>query len=523
VANTTKAINVSVGASLKELEQAMRDAGIMVEDFSVKAGKAGKSGSAGFDTLGKSVKDFKREQVQEGRLVGFYVGELGSFTGASTQAKEALSGMAQGMIGLATATSGVVIGWAAFELVAVAVKVIRDAMKEAEAAAKKAADAIEKIQKRIEAIGKSKRQVMLGEMGAIDAAIAEYNAANAELNEGNRGQLPKSPEEERWDKAAAAVQKYAKAYDQTGMSGLMKMRVELGKEYAAEEADAQNKIAIDQAKKQEDQKNAQVELAQNAANRILEIDAATGKKRVELARKLALDLAQASGIEAATTYDETGLADLKHPAWKVAQDSAGLAAAAKRKYDASQDFSGKDMLGPGSPAGEIDFLNNKAKETASAWGSVGESMSTVFSAIGEGISGAAGNFISMIGMMISKVLALIVALATASALQNGPAGWIIALPAAAGVLAGVIGMIAGISGRAEGGWVDGGRPYLVGERGPELVVPGQSGNVIPNHQLGGTINLYVNTMDAKSFGDALSQHDSELFRVLNRGARAGRV
>jgi hypothetical protein len=55
------------------------------------------------------------------------------------------------------------------------------------------------------------------------------------------------------------------------------------------------------------------------------------------------------------------------------------------------------------------------------------------------------------------------------------------------------------------------------------VVPGQSGNVIPNHQLGGTINLYVNTMDAKSFGDALSQHDSELFRVLNRGARAGRV
>lgn len=37
--------------------------------------------------------------------------------------------------------------------------------------------------------------------------------------------------------------------------------------------------------------------------------------------------------------------------------------------------------------------------------------------------------------------------------------------------------------RADGGPVQGGKPYLVGERGPELIVPQQAGTVIPNHQL----------------------------------------
>lgn len=42
-----------------------------------------------------------------------------------------------------------------------------------------------------------------------------------------------------------------------------------------------------------------------------------------------------------------------------------------------------------------------------------------------------------------------------------------------------------IPGRAMGGPVTAGRPYLVGERGPELIVPRQSGTVVPNHALGG--------------------------------------
>jgi len=40
------------------------------------------------------------------------------------------------------------------------------------------------------------------------------------------------------------------------------------------------------------------------------------------------------------------------------------------------------------------------------------------------------------------------------------------------------------SGKATGGPVSGGTPYMVGEKGPELFVPGSSGSIIPNHRLG---------------------------------------
>lgn len=38
-------------------------------------------------------------------------------------------------------------------------------------------------------------------------------------------------------------------------------------------------------------------------------------------------------------------------------------------------------------------------------------------------------------------------------------------------------------GRAKGGPVEAGRPYLVGEEGPEIIVPKQSGTVVPNHKI----------------------------------------
>ena len=50
--------------------------------------------------------------------------------------------------------------------------------------------------------------------------------------------------------------------------------------------------------------------------------------------------------------------------------------------------------------------------------------------------------------------------------------------------------------RANGGPVTGGKPYIVGERGPELFSPGVSGTITPNHALGGSTNVVVN-VDAK--------------------------
>ena len=49
--------------------------------------------------------------------------------------------------------------------------------------------------------------------------------------------------------------------------------------------------------------------------------------------------------------------------------------------------------------------------------------------------------------------------------------------------------------RAQGGAVSAGSPYIVGEKGPEMVIPSTSGRVIPNNQLGGggqTVNIVQN-------------------------------
>jgi hypothetical protein len=52
--------------------------------------------------------------------------------------------------------------------------------------------------------------------------------------------------------------------------------------------------------------------------------------------------------------------------------------------------------------------------------------------------------------------------------------------------AGIGGAIAGAFGfRAMGGPVNSGSPYVVGEKGPELFVPGSSGSIVPNGAMGG--------------------------------------
>jgi hypothetical protein len=45
--------------------------------------------------------------------------------------------------------------------------------------------------------------------------------------------------------------------------------------------------------------------------------------------------------------------------------------------------------------------------------------------------------------------------------------------------------------RAAGGPVMAGSPYVVGERGPELFVPGQSGSIVPNNRTGGAAGVTV--------------------------------
>ena len=52
--------------------------------------------------------------------------------------------------------------------------------------------------------------------------------------------------------------------------------------------------------------------------------------------------------------------------------------------------------------------------------------------------------------------------------------------------------------RAKGGPVKKGEPYVVGEKGPELIVPSESGNVIPNNEVSPYFEASIGREDANN-------------------------
>ena len=75
------------------------------------------------------------------------------------------------------------------------------------------------------------------------------------------------------------------------------------------------------------------------------------------------------------------------------------------------------------------------------------------------------------------------------------------------------------SGRRFGGPVKEGQPYMVGESGQELFVPGQSGTIVPNNALGGGQNINVtfnvDTVDASGFDQLLSTRRAMIVNMIN--------
>lgn len=72
----------------------------------------------------------------------------------------------------------------------------------------------------------------------------------------------------------------------------------------------------------------------------------------------------------------------------------------------------------------------------------------------------------------------------------------------------------GLKARALGGPVMAGQSYMVGENGPEMFVPYNSGKIIPNGKIGGSSSITVNF-----YGDIKNTDDKSLDEIGNRVAR----
>lgn len=98
----------------------------------------------------------------------------------------------------------------------------------------------------------------------------------------------------------------------------------------------------------------------------------------------------------------------------------------------------------------------------------------------------------------------------------------------------ITGPIMGLfQGLASGGPAKAGQPYIVGEEGPEIFVPKQSGVVLPNSALAGnnaggpgvnmgggaTVNYNINAVDAASFKTLVARDPEFIYNVTRAGAR----
>jgi hypothetical protein len=76
---------------------------------------------------------------------------------------------------------------------------------------------------------------------------------------------------------------------------------------------------------------------------------------------------------------------------------------------------------------------------------------------------------------------------------------------------------------ANGGNFQGGKPIIVGERGPEMILPRGSGTVIPNEAMSGgrgiSVTMNIHTPDAGSFRQSQSQIAAEASMAMQRASR----
>ena len=76
--------------------------------------------------------------------------------------------------------------------------------------------------------------------------------------------------------------------------------------------------------------------------------------------------------------------------------------------------------------------------------------------------------------------------------------------------------VTGLGGRASGGPVAGGAGYIVGEKGPEVFVPGKSGNIISSQDLrgGNKVEIIINNNTGAQTTQSTTQGSDGIDRVI---------
>jgi hypothetical protein len=259
-------------------------------------------------------------------------------------------------------------------------------------------------------------------------------------------------------------------------------------------------------------------------------------KKLELERKenydnVLMDLDQELQLRSATTEEARNQLRIEYEMAKLKQtgmyNSDQLTAIQNRK---------QQLAAPKTPYETINLARGAAFDELTKLLDVGNQIVTIGDAIGTSfgesfkgiISGTmtaqealasffqsvADAFLDMAAQIIAKWITMTILNSVLQLFPGGGGGKGLSNLSAPASINNPLGDLSGIgvSYRAAGGPVTGGMPYIVGEKGPELFMPGRSGTVIPNNALGGgTTNVVVN-VDAS--GNSSVQGDQQQAKQL---------
>ncbi len=181
---------------------------------------------------------------------------------------------------------------------------------------------------------------------------------------------------------------------------------------------------------------------------------------------------------------------------------------------------------------ELEKLIAPAEQLASAAEGIGSAFANSFKGVASGAMTAqealsaffqtvADRFLDMAAQIIAKWIEMTI---LNSALRLFPGGTLFTGAGPVSGAAAFSGAGIGSAGfslpplipmRASGGPVSAGSPYIVGERGPELFVPGRSGTIVPNDSLGmGSANVVVNVDASGSSVQGDGNQANQLGKVI---------
>jgi hypothetical protein len=153
-------------------------------------------------------------------------------------------------------------------------------------------------------------------------------------------------------------------------------------------------------------------------------------------------------------------------------------------------------LGEQPVSKEMEAIISRTDELNSSFEAVGQSVSNAFKGMLTGATSWKDGMRSLIGTVIDELWKLFVVQKIVG-LISGALGGATGTP----VKGFGSGTTAALTGKAIGGSVGKNKPYMVGEQGPELFIPGGSGTIIPNRNLssnggGGNFNISVDARGA---------------------------